>query len=74
MGIFLGGIAMETVHITFEDACVLRALFITGVASVSVAQTDRLIGARLAWIDPGEGSLQISYRGRHALRVWDATQ
>ena len=65
---------MKTVDITFEDACILRALFIAGGASVSVAQTNRLISARLAWVDPRQGSLQISYRGRHALRVWDATQ
>ena len=65
---------MKTIDVTFEDACILRALFIEGVASVSVAHTDRLISARLAWIDPREGSLQISYRGRHALRVWDATK
>lgn len=65
---------MKTVDITFEDACILRDLFIAGVASVSVAQTNRLVSARLAWVDPVEGSLQISYRGRHALRVWAATQ
>ena len=66
---------MNRVDVTFEDACALRALFVERAHGASVALATRLIKAKLAWVSPGpRGLLHISYRGRHALRVWDATR
>lgn len=67
------GSAMPRSQLTPEDIRALRALQ-DGVsyACFSVEAIDRLLAARLAWVGPPPASaVQVSYRGRQALREFD---
>lgn len=64
---------MNSIKLTQEDAGALRVLFIEGPLVTSAEPSGRLVDARLAYFDPAEHALlHISYRGREALRLWDA--